>query len=37
MPSEKNKILTFKQYMQSEKMPYITYADLECLIEKIDG
>ena len=37
MSSEKNKILKFKQCMKSEKMSYIIYADLECLIEKIDG
>ena len=37
MPSEKNKILEFKQYMKSEKIPYIIYTDLECLFKKIDG
>ena len=37
MPSEKAKILEFKHHMKSDKMPYIIYADLECLIEKIDG
>ena len=34
MPSEKNKILEFKQYMKSNKMPYV---DIESLIRKIDG
>ena len=37
MPSEKDKILEFKQYMKSDKMPYIIYADTESLILKIDG
>ena len=36
MPSEKDKILEFK-YMKPNRMPYIIYADLECLIKKIDG
>ena len=37
MPSEDTKILEFNQYQKSDKAPYITYADLACLIEKIDG
>ena len=38
MQSEKNNnILEFNQYMKSDKMPYIIYADLESLIRKIDG
>ena len=37
MPSEKDKILKFKQYMKSDKMPYIIYADIQSLIRKIDG
>ena len=37
MPFEKNEILKFKQFMKSEKMPYIIYADFECSIQKIDG
>ena len=36
MPSEKNQILKFNQYMKSDKMPYIIYADIESLITKID-
>ena len=28
MSSEKDKILEFKQYMKSDKMPYIIYADI---------
>ena len=37
MPSEDTKILEFNQYQKSDKAPYITYAELACLIEKIDG
>ena len=37
MPSEDSKILEFNQYHKSNKTPFIIYADLECLIEKIDG
>ena len=36
MPSEDNKILEFNQYQKSDKAPFVIYADLECLIEKID-
>ena len=35
--SEKDKILEFKQYMKSNKMPHNIYADIELLITKIDG
>ena len=34
MPSEKDKILKFNQYMKSDKIPYIIYADIESLIKK---
>ena len=37
MPSEKDNILEFNQYMKSDKMPYNIYADIESLIKKIDG
>ena len=37
MPSEDTKLLEFNQYQKSDKAPFITYADLECMIEKIDG
>ena len=37
MPSEKDNILEFNQYMKSDKMPYIIYADIESLIRKING
>ena len=34
MPSEKDNILKFNQYMKSDKMLYIIYADIERLIKK---
>ena len=37
MPSENTKILEFNQYQKPDKAPFIIYADLECIIEKIDG
>ena len=37
MPTEDTKILEFNQYQKSDKAPFIIYADLECLIKKIDG
>ena len=37
MPLEKDKTLEFKCYMKSDKMSYITYADIESLIKKKDG
>ena len=37
MPSEDTKILEFNQYQKHDKAPFIVYADLECIIEKIDG
>ena len=37
MPSEDTKILEFNQYQESDKLPFFIFADLECLLEKIDG
>ena len=37
MSSEDTKILKFNQYQKSGKVSYIIYADLQCLIKKIDG
>ena len=37
MPSEDTKILKFNQYEKSDEASFIIYADLECIIEKIDG
>ena len=34
IPSEKDKILEFNQFMKSDKMPHIIYADIESLIKK---
>ena len=36
MPSENTKILAFNQYQNFDKAPFTIYADLECIIEKID-
>ena len=36
-PSKKDNVLEFNQYMKSDKMSYIIYADIESLIRKIDG
>ena len=37
MPSEKNNIFELNQWLKSDKMLYIIYADIEYLIKKIDG
>ena len=37
MSSEDTKILEFYQYQKSDKALFVIYADLECLMEKIDG
>ena len=37
MPSEDTKILEYNQYQKSDKASFIVCADLECIIEKIDG
>ena len=37
MPSEDTKISSFNSNEKADKTPFIIYADLECLIEKIDG
>ena len=36
MPTENNKILKYNPGEKSLKVPFIIYADLECLLEKID-
>ena len=36
IPSEDTKILEFNQYQKSDRAPFVIYADLEYLIEKID-
>ena len=37
MPSEDTKILEFNQYRKSDEGAFKIYADLECLIENING
>ena len=37
MSSEKDNVLELNQYLKSDKMPYIIYADTEPLIKKRDG
>ena len=37
MPSEITKLLEFNQYQKFDKAAFIIYADLEFLIEKING
>ena len=37
MPCEDTKILEFIQYQKSDRALFIIYADLECLIDQIDG
>ena len=37
MPPEKDNVLEFNQYMKSNKISYIIYADNETLIIKVDG
>ena len=37
MLSQKDNISYLNQYMNSDKLPYIIYANPESLIEKIDG
>ena len=34
MPSEKNEILDFNQYITFDKRPYVIYADIKFLIKK---
>ena len=36
MPSEDTRIFEFDQNQTFDKAPFIIYADLECIIEKID-
>ena len=37
MPFDDTRILEFNQYQNSDKAPFIIYADLECIIERIEG
>ena len=35
MPNEDNKIIKYNQREKSIKLPFVIYADLECLLEKM--
>ena len=37
MPSEDTKVLELNQHLKSDGSPFIIYADLECILEKLDG
>ena len=37
MHFEDTKTLGINQYQESDKAPFVIYADIECLIEKIGG
>ena len=37
MPSEDTKVLELNKYLKSDGPPFIIYADLECILEKLDG
>ena len=37
MPNEDNKIIKYNQGEKSMKLPFIIYADLECLLEKMSA
>ena len=37
MTSEKDNMIEFNQYMKSDKITYIIYADIESLIKKVNG
>ena len=37
MPSEDTQIFEFTQHQKCDKAPFVLYAYLKCLIEKIDG
>jgi len=36
LPSEDDKWLSFKNHCRKERMPFIIYADLECILEKTE-
>ena len=37
MPFKDTNVLEFNQYRKTDKRPFVIYADLEPLLEKIDG
>ncbi|XP_076667934.1 uncharacterized protein LOC143368761 [Andrena cerasifolii] len=36
LPSEGNNLLSFKNHCTKERLPFVVYADLECIIEKTE-
>ena len=36
LPSEKEKILRFQHYERKERVPFVVYADFQCLLEDIE-
>jgi len=36
LPSEDNKWLSFKNYCRKERVPFVVYVDLECILEKTE-
>jgi len=36
LPSEDDKWLSFKNHCRKERMPFVVYADLECILEKTE-
>lgn len=37
LPNKKDNILQFKNFKNKEKVPYVIYADFECLLRSVDG
>ncbi|XP_018362816.1 PREDICTED: uncharacterized protein LOC108760996, partial [Trachymyrmex cornetzi] len=37
LPSNDDKWLSFNNYNRKERVPFVVYADLECILEKTDG
>ncbi|XP_070155824.1 uncharacterized protein [Polyergus mexicanus] len=37
LPSDKEKWLAFNNYNRKERLPFVVYADLECVLRKTDG
>ena len=36
LPSEGNNLLNFSNHCRKERLPFVMYADLECIIEKTE-
>ncbi|XP_053989947.1 uncharacterized protein LOC128882377, partial [Hylaeus volcanicus] len=37
LPDNDSKWLSFNNYIRKERLPFVVYADLECILEKTDG